>query len=520
MNTVSKKELIRGWDDYRTSLLNDTVVEDSLSAAEILKHRSELEANLIEWIKFFFPKFASAPFAPFHKKAIKRIIANPEWYDVLSWSRELSKTTTTMFIVLFLVLTGKKKNIILSSNSYDNAVRLLEPYRANLDSNKRIKAYYGDQVNYGNWSFGEFTTKNGAAFRALGAGQSPRGTKNDEIRPDVLLIDDFDTDEDCRNIDIINYKWKWFEQALYPTRSISVPILVLWCGNIIAKDCCITRAGKIADNWDIINVRMVNVNKPDAKNDYLNGKSVWIEKNSEEHIDRTLSKISTQSAQQEYFNNPISEGETFKEMHWGIIPRLDQFKFLVSYGDPAPSNNKNKANSYKSNFLIGALNGNFYVITGFLDKVTNAEYVDWYYYIDKYVSKKTQVYYFTENNTLQDPFYDQVFKPLFVEAGKRFGYYLSISPDERKKPDKFSRIEGNLEPLNKQSRLILNEKEKNNPHMQRLEEQFKLINPRLNAPADGPDCVEGGVYICNHKNLQFSASEIHFGNRKLNNKRI
>jgi len=504
----STKELALYWDDYRKSLLSDTIIEQGKSQAEILKHRMALEANPVEWIKFFFPKYAFADFAPFHKKAIKRLLENQEWYDVLSWSRELSKSTTVMFIVLYLVLTGKKKNIILSSNSYDNAERLLEPYRANLDTNQRIKAYYGNQVMYGQWEMGDFKTENGASFRALGAGQSPRGTKNEEIRPDILIQDDFDTDEDCRNPDIINYRWNWFEQALYPTRSISVPLLVIWCGNIIAKDCCITRAGKMADNWDIINIRDKS------------GKSSWPEKNSEAHIDRVLSKISTQSAQQEYYNNPLSVGDTFKEMHWGQVPPLHKFKFLISYGDPAPSNSKNKANSYKANFLIGMIDGIFYAITGYLDHVTNAEYVDWYYYLDKYVAGKTQVYYFTENNKLQDPFYQQVFIPLFVEAGKKNGYYLSIAPDERQKPDKFSRIEGNLEPLNRQNRLILNEKEKGNPHMERLAEQFLLVNPKMNAPADGPDCVEGGVWIANTKNLQISISDIHFGRKPINKKRV
>ncbi len=505
----SNKILIQDWDEYRKSLLEDTIVEQGQSQAQILKHRLELEANPTEWIKWFFPKYAFAEPALFHKKAIKRLINNAEWYEVLSWSRELAKSTNVMFIGLYLALTGKKKNFILSSSSYDNAERLLEPWRANLDTNQRIIAYYGTQVAFGHWEIGDFKTKNGASFRALGAGQSPRGSKNEEIRPDVLIQDDFDTDEDCRNIDIINKRWDWFEQALYPTRSISTPLLVIWCGNIIAKDCCITRAGKVADNWDIVNIRDKN------------GISTWPEKNTEAHIDRTLSKISTKSQQQEYFNNPLSEGDVFKEMHWGAVPHLSRFKFLIAYGDPAPSNNtKSKANSFKAIFLIGRLEDKFYVITGYLDHVTNAKYVDWYYDLKDFVADKTQIYYYTENNKLQNPFYEQVFLPLFITAGKAHGHFLSISPDERIKPDKFSRIEGNLEPLNNRGQLILNEKEKGNPNMIRLEEQFKLVNPKLSSPADGPDCVEGGYWICNNKNPDFNVSDMRTGHRPINRKRV
>ena len=243
------------WEKYKEDIARATPVDRNMTAAEREKHREYLEKHPIEWIKFFFPNYAKYEFADFQKKAIRRIIAHDEWFEVLSWSRELAKSTVTMFIVMNLTLTGRKKNVILTSNSKDNAVRLLDPYRANLEANGRIMAYYGKQELPGSWTEDEFTTKGKVSFRALGAGQSPRGSRNEAIRPDVLLVDDFDTDEDTKNPDIIQKRWDWWENALYPTRSISEPTLVIFCGNIIAKDCCVVRAGEMADSWDIVNIR-------------------------------------------------------------------------------------------------------------------------------------------------------------------------------------------------------------------------------------------------------------------------
>lgn len=489
------------WDDYRKNLRASTTVDKSLTFAERERRRRELEANPAEWMREMFPNYCTAPFAKFQLKAINRIVSNPEHYEVLSWSRELAKSTIVMMTMLYLAMTGKKKNVILVSNSYDNANRLLEPYRINLDSNQRIEHYYGDQKNPGAWEEGDFTTKKGVSFRALGAGQSPRGTRNEAIRPDSILIDDIDTDQDCLNPEIIQKRWEWVEQALIPTRSISSHLLLVLCGNIIARDCCITRAGAKADSWDVVNIR-------DKK-----GVSSWPEKNTEAHIDRVLSMISTKSAQQEYYNNPISEGTTFKELRWGPVPHLSKFRVLVAYGDPAPSNKTSKKGlkPNKTIFLCGLHEGSLYVITGFLDSVTNAAYVDWYYIINDYVKNSAaQTYYCIENNSLQDPFYEQVFIPLFVNAAKEKGTVIPISPDERKKPDKFSRIEGNLEPLNRAGRMILNERERDNPHMQRLEEQFKLVQPGLPAPADGPDAVEGAYFILNQKVAALSAGNYVF----------
>lgn len=492
--TRRDRDFIEVFKEYRKNLKENISVELSDPFA-IAKHRAELEKNDAEWCKFFFPKFASADFAKFQTDFLKRIQANTEWYEVLSWSRELAKTTICMFGVLKLILSGRKKNVILASNSYDNAERLLEPYRAQLDSNPRIIAYYGKQEKVGSWESGEFSTIDGVSFRALGAGQSPRGTRNNEVRPDIILVDDFDTDEDCRNPQIVENKWRWFEQALYPTRSVSKPLLVIFCGNIIAKDCCITRAGALADNWDIINIRDKN------------GKSSW-NKNSEEHINRVLSKISMRSAEQEYFNNPIASGDTFPEVRWGKCPLLRKLDFAVVYADPSTSNKDrqkgNRARSFKAMFLLGCLNGTYYIYTGFLDQTTNFKFVEWFYALRDFVGDKTRLHFYCENNSLQDPFFEQVLEPIISELNSALGP-ISVHKDKRNKPDKYVRIEGTLEPLNRTGKLVFNINEKDNPNMQRLEEQFLLVNPMMNAPADGPDCIEGGISIINQlvKTLAF-----------------
>ena len=91
------------------------------------------------------------------------------------------------------------------------------------------------------------------------------------------------------------------------------------------------------------------------------------------------------------------------------------------------------------------------------------------------------------------------FKPLVSKVRQEKKIQLYITPDEEKKTEKGTRIEANLEPLNREGNLIFNEAEKDNPHMKRLEDQFKLFTLRLKYPADGPDCVEGGYRICKKK---------------------
>lgn len=481
------KLLTQEWELWVSQFLQDVADEPGQTPQERAARIKRLESNSEEWFKYYFPKYCTAPSAPFHRKATKRLFANNRWYEVRPWSRELAKSARAMFEVLYLALTGEVKNVLLVSNSADNAERLLFPFMLSLERNKRIIADYGEQRNEGAWTTTEFIAKCGCAFRSLGAGQSPRGSRNEEIRPDFILIDDIDTDEECRNADRIKTKWKWVEEALLGTVSISGNRRILFNGNIIAKDCCIVRAMTKADAVEIVNIRDKN------------GRSSWPEKNSEADIDYTLSKISTSAAQKEYFNNPVTEGEVFANVTYADCPPLSKFRRLVAYADPATSNNSKKGSSLKALVLMGLFENKFYIIRCHLDSCSNATFTDWFYDLRDWIGNtKVQVLYYIENNSLQNPFYEQVFKPLFTAKGQTLGY-IPIRGDNRKKPDKFDRIEGNLEPLNRDGRLILNIREKSNPNMKRLEEQFLAVAPRLPVAVDGVDAVEGAVYMLNNR---------------------
>lgn len=268
------------------------------------------------------------------------------------------------------------------------------------------------------------------------------------------------------------------------------------------------RAAALADHHDVVNIRDKD------------GHSTWPEKNTEQHIDTVLRKISAASAQKEYYNNPVTEGEVFKDITYGKIPSLKKFQFLVIYGDPAPGENKSRNSSTKSCILLGMIGSKLYVIKPFLDRGLNAEFIDWYVLLQEYVGGKVPVYCYMENNKLQDPFFQQVFKPLVGKVRRERNIQLYIQPDEARKTDKATRIEANLEPLNREGNLIFNEAERDNPHMKRLEDQFKLFTLRLKFPADGPDCVEGGYCIIKKKIQQLVPVTVIHHNARRNPKRL
>ena len=501
---ATDKQAYQDWYDFQRSFNSGLEVDPFESQAEKRKRIQRLEADDEAWFKYYFDNFCTAEPADFQKKSTRRVMGDPRGYYVRAWARELAKSARTMMEVCKLVATRKKRNVILTSNSQDNAERLLVPYRAFFEVNERFINDYGEQRNPGSWTESEFTLKIGAAFRAVGARMSPRGSRNEQIRPDVLLIDDFDTDEECLNPEIVDKKWRWIERALIPTRSISNPLLIIFCGNLIAEDCCIARAMEKAKHVEVINIRMVNIRKPDPQNDYNHGRSVWPQKNTEEMIDETLADISMSSALGEYFNSPAVEGKVFGELTQGKCPPLSQFRFLVAYADPATSNSDKKTSCTKSLVLLGFHQGKFYISKCFCRRATTDQFIQWFYDMRDYVAGRTTVYYHIENNSLQSPFYEQVFLPKFAERGREDGQTIGVIPDTRKKGDKFSRIEGTLEPLVRNGNLVFNEDERDNPDMKTLRDQFRAVNPKLSAPVDGVDATEGGVVVVREKLVDFS----------------
>lgn len=475
MKQIDKKAL-QQWDEYRKQVSASTFIDMEENALQQKKRKERLDANPEEWFKYYFPKFAYAESAPFHKRATKRILENDRWYEVRAWSRELAKSTRTMMETLFMTLTGMRHNVLLISNSYDNAERLLMPYKINLESNQRIIHDYGEQESIGNWTTGEFITKQGAAFRAIGAGQSPRGSRNEEKRIDVVLIDDFDTDEECKNPRIIKEKWEWLEQAVMPTVSISGKYTFIFCGNIIAKDCCITRAIEKAKHVDIINIRDKN------------GKSTWPQKNSEQDIDDLLGLISYISQQKEFYNNPITKGTVFTEMHYKRMP-LSQYRFIVVYIDL--SYKSSKKNDYKFAIAMGKWKDEYHIIDAWGKQGTTSELAAGLIDMNQRLSS-VPLYWYAEENFIQDIIVKEL-------HGHLKNTNIVVVGDTRKKPEKFTRIESTLEPLNKNGRLFLNEARKDDPHMKLAQEQFEAIEPGSKAHDDAPDASEGAKHIIDSK---------------------
>lgn len=481
ITTASDSDYLKAWQEHCDAFRRSCTVDLNETHVQKILRIKRLEADDEAWFAYYWENYCTAEPADFQKESTQRVMNNDEWFEERIWCRELAKTARTAMEYSKLALTGKQKNVILASNTKLAAIDLLAPLKAFFEVNPRVINDYGVQVVFGKWRIDRFTIRKGCSFRAVGWRDTVRGTRKENKRPTGLWIDDFDDDEDCRNEETMTNKMNWLEQALYGTRSISEPLLIIMNGNIIHENSAINRMRDKADFSKIINIRDEN------------GKSTWPQKNTEAHIDRTLSKISYESAQKEYYNNPMDGADTFKNIVDKKVPDLRRCNVCI-YADPSTSNKDVTSGSDKAVGIIAQDGFDYYVVKVYLDTMSNAKFIDaifeCYLYLKRVGLEHFPVY--IENNSLQNPFYELVLLPLVYQKANSINVFLPITPDDRDKIEKWTRIEGDLEPLFRLGHFFFNEEEKDNPNMQRLKAQFKNAR-RKSKKLDGPDMAQGAV---------------------------
>jgi hypothetical protein len=106
---TTNKQAVLDWDLYYTNFVSAVSADKDESQVERRKRIERLETDFEEWKKYYFPKYCYAPAAAFHKRASKRVLNNPEWYECRVWARELAKDAVCMMETIYQVLTGAKK---------------------------------------------------------------------------------------------------------------------------------------------------------------------------------------------------------------------------------------------------------------------------------------------------------------------------------------------------------------------------------------------------------------------------
>lgn len=449
--------------------------------------------NETRFFKHYFSHLIDCEFGYFQKRDVREVTANKDIFALMEWPREHAKSLIwDVMEPMLLKAKGELTGMLISSSNEKKANKLLSDIQSELMFNDRYIADFGNQYQQGKWVDGQFTTVDGIGFWAFGRGQSPRGVRESDKRPNYGVFDDIDDKMLVKNEDRVDETVDYILEDFYGAMSISGSRLV-GVGNRIHKRSVIAKiAGDIEPDdpkrEGLYHSKVYALENPRNHKKDLgpNGVPAW-KRYTREQIISKMKKMGWRRGLREYFHEHTIEGKMFKEEHlpWVDVMPMSAYDELITYNDP--SYKKTMTSDNKAIILMGKKGRYFDIIDVFNRQCSTAEMVRGHYAIASQVPSSLKIKHWMEANFIQD---------LMLEEYWRYGEQnppmLRIRGDKRKKPDKEVRIE-NLTPLTEQCFIRFNRAHKQKPDMIELRDQF-LGFPQKGVKDDGPDAVEGGVY--------------------------
>lgn len=495
MATIAElKQMQLEWQEHCRQIQSITDTKSLIRETAVQKEQRirRLQKDYAAFCEYYFPHFLQlrdkvtgeviriVHNAPFHNAAALKVKNTPNLKAVFKWPRGHAKSThMDIFTPLWLMFQPKRliNFMVVVGKSEDSANRLLGDIQAELQYNKRIIADYGKQMSMGDWTEGEFTTKDGVHFLACGRGQSPRGLRKREARPDYIVIDDLDDDELCRNPRRVREMTDWVKEALFGALDVGRGRFIM-VGNLISK------TSVLADICKTKGVHVSEVKAVDGE-----GNPTWREKWTKEEARTYAEFVGYRAWEKEMMHNPIIEGTVFKQewIKYAKHPAWREFDEFVLYIDP--SWKSKKTNDTKAAKLWGKYKSQLWHLRAFVRKASVAELVRWCYDLYEWsLEKNISIRFMMEASFMQDIILDD-----FTIEGKQRGYQLPITGDKRKKPDKFQRVEA-ISPLWERGFVFYDLSQKDDPDMQAGIAQTLAFEKGMSGNDDAPDADEGAIW--------------------------
>ena len=216
-------------DDLKTWITESVSPFEDDTPEKQAERIARAEWDKLYFMKTYMPHYFTRPFGEFHE----------EWSDLgdlrddcafLAAPREFAKSTFSTFgDPLHDIAYGLRHFIIIISDNNDQATGFTLPIRLELEDNPRLKHDSGD-LRSPNWQRSDFTTRNGVRVLARGRGDKVRGMKNRQWRPDKVIVDDFENDENVENPSLVTKGKKWLQRAVIG--SLGEGFCFLMVGNI------------------------------------------------------------------------------------------------------------------------------------------------------------------------------------------------------------------------------------------------------------------------------------------------
>lgn len=441
------------------------------------------------------------------KDGCKRVVAAPRGHA--------KSTNFTFKNALHAILYQYKHYILILSDSSEQAEGFLNDIATELEENGLIIRDFGSLRDFP-WNSSTLRTSTDIKIEAIGSGKKVRGRRHRNFRPDLIILDDIENDENVNTIEQRRKLESWFYKAVSKAGDTYTDIVyigtMLHYDSLLAKVMknpsyravkyrgviSFSRADNLWKQWEAIYTNLENDNREEDaktffeanKQEMLEGTQVlWEEKLS--YYDLMVIRISEgeSSFNSEIQNDPVDPDNCTFNPEWfdyyneAMVDFKDKEFIFIGAIDPSLGKNKKSDTSAIINLAKNIKTGYLYVESASVEKRKPDQII-----IDTIEMNRRLKREYGKGLTklgVETVQFQQFFKDVLAKISAEEGEYLPIE-EIINTANKIMRIES-MQPFVKNAYI------KFNPRHKTLLEQMKVFPMGRND--DAPDTLEMAIRL-------------------------
>lgn len=225
-----------GWDDSlaaiseRRKKVLDPILGYDFFVSNYFPHyvRSSSRSQLHNYLFEHLPQVLQQP------SSVHLAIAAPRG--------EAKSTLVSQLFTLYCLVAQKKRYALIVMDSIDQAYPMLEAIKVELEFNQRLRVDFPEIAGQGRvWQAATIVTKANQKVQVAGSGKKLRGLRHGAYRPDLVVLDDIENDEQVRSPEQRDKLHDWLKKTVLPLGAAGDKLDVVYIGTILHYDSVLNR---------------------------------------------------------------------------------------------------------------------------------------------------------------------------------------------------------------------------------------------------------------------------------------
>ena len=177
-------------------------------------------------------------------KTLPEILQDPKSVNMATAAPrgEAKSTLVSQLFTLYCLVTQKKRYALIVMDSINQAYPMLESIKVELEFNQRLRIDFPEVAGQGRvWQATTILTKANQKVEIAGSGKKLRGLRHGAYRPDLVVLDDIENDEQVRSAEQRDKLHEWLKKTVLPLGVPGEKLDVVYIGTILHYDSVLNR---------------------------------------------------------------------------------------------------------------------------------------------------------------------------------------------------------------------------------------------------------------------------------------